>query len=83
VSISVQARGSGLTYQWQVSSNGGETWANTTATGATTATISGFEVTEARIGNQDRCKVILPPSSAMKATPWSATPTTPGAIPSP
>jgi len=57
VSFTVTATGTNLTYQWQVSTNGGETWANTTATGATTKTISGFELTEARVGNRYRCKI--------------------------
>ncbi|MBR5342430.1 MAG: hypothetical protein IK149_00875 [Oscillospiraceae bacterium] len=50
------AEGSALSYQWQVSTDGGATWKNTTLTGAKTATLS-VKVTAARAGYQYRCKV--------------------------
>ena len=34
--FSVTARGSGLTYQWQVSTNGGSSWGNSSAGGYST-----------------------------------------------
>ena len=38
--FAVEATGENLTYQWQYSSNGGEIWTNSSATGAKTASIS-------------------------------------------
>ena len=52
-SFSVSASGVGaVTYQWQVSTNGGTTWTN--ITGATTSTLNLSAVTAAMNGNQYR-----------------------------
>lgn len=50
--LSIAATGTGLTYQWQVSTNGGTTFAN--ITGATAATLDLLAVTPAMNGNQYR-----------------------------
>lgn len=50
VTFTTAATGSGLTYQWQVSINGGTTFTN--ITGATTATLNLPAVTPAQNGNQ-------------------------------
>ncbi len=50
VTFTTAATGSGLTYQWQVSTNGGTTFTN--ITGATTATLNLPAVTPAQNGNQ-------------------------------
>ena len=47
--LSVAATGTGLTYQWQISTNGGTTFAN--ITGATAATLDLLAVTPAMNGN--------------------------------
>ncbi len=52
----VAASGSGLSYQWQVSTNGGTTWSNSPATGNKTATLS-VPVTADRNGYKYRCNV--------------------------
>ncbi|MCC8029725.1 MAG: immunoglobulin domain-containing protein [Lachnospiraceae bacterium] len=52
----VEATGSGLTYQWQYSSNGGTNWHDSGMTGADTAAVS-VPVTSARDGQQYRCVV--------------------------
>lgn len=49
-SFTVAATGTNLTYQWQVSTNGGTTFTN--VTGATTATLSLTAVTAGMTGNQ-------------------------------
>jgi uncharacterized protein (DUF736 family) len=51
-SFSVTATGSGLTYQWQVSTNSGSTWTN--ITGATAATLNLSAVTIGMNNNQYR-----------------------------
>ena len=56
VSFAVTASGTGLTYQWQVSTNGGSTWANTRATGNNTSKITAT-ATEAMNGYKYRCVV--------------------------
>lgn len=56
VSFAVTASGTGLTYQWQVSTNGGSTWANTRATGNTTNKITAT-ATEAMNGYKYRCRI--------------------------
>ncbi|MBR2549704.1 MAG: hypothetical protein IKE92_06785 [Clostridiales bacterium] len=53
-SFSVTAQGSGLSYQWQVYSNG--SWSNSGATGAKTSKIS-FKVTNTHNGMKYRCIV--------------------------
>ena len=53
--MKVVATGENLTYQWQYLKSDG-TWANTTLTGAKTATLS-IPATAARNGNQYRCVV--------------------------
>ena len=54
--FTVVATGSGLTYQWQYSTNGGTNWYNTGLNGATTATLS-FVPTSAFNGRMFRCVV--------------------------
>ncbi|MBR2549705.1 MAG: hypothetical protein IKE92_06790 [Clostridiales bacterium] len=54
VSFSVTAKGDGLTYQWQMYSNGA--WKNSGATGATTSKIS-FKATKNHNGMKYRCVV--------------------------
>ncbi len=60
-SFSVTATGTALTYQWQVSTNSGGTWANVANTGiytgATTATLNLTAATTAVNGYQYRCVV--------------------------
>ena len=56
VCFAVTASGTGLTYQWQVSTNGGSTWANTRATGNTTNKITAT-ATEAMNGYKYRCRI--------------------------
>ena len=45
-----------LTYQWQVSTNGGNSFGNSTAGGYATANMN-IPLTEARVGYQYRCKI--------------------------
>ncbi len=54
----VTATGTGLTYQWQVSTNGGSTWSDSPATGNKTATLT-VPVTPERDGYKYRCIVKL------------------------
>ncbi|MEZ5016166.1 MAG: hypothetical protein R2800_03885 [Flavipsychrobacter sp.] len=60
-SFSVTTTGAGLTYQWQVSTNGGGTWTNLTNTGiystVTSATLNLTGATTAENNNQYRCVV--------------------------
>jgi hypothetical protein len=53
VAFSVEASGSGLTYQWQYSTNNGSTWHNASGTSATFS----FKATAALSGRQYRCVV--------------------------
>ncbi|RYE20674.1 MAG: T9SS type A sorting domain-containing protein, partial [Sphingobacteriales bacterium] len=53
-SFSVAVTGTAPTYQWQVSTNGGTTWANATGASATTATLSLTGLTAAMSGYQYR-----------------------------
>lgn len=55
-SFSIVAVGNNLTYQWQLSTNGGTTWQNSTAAGNATPTLSTV-ATAARNGYQYRCEV--------------------------
>ncbi|MEO7445436.1 MAG: T9SS type A sorting domain-containing protein [Ferruginibacter sp.] len=55
VTFTGAATGSGLTYQWQVSTNNGTTWTN--IAGATTASLTLTGVTAAMSGNQYRLVV--------------------------
>lgn len=59
--FSVAATGTGLTYQWQNSTNGGGTWTNvttgTTYSGANTNTLTVIATTAAMQANQFRCVV--------------------------
>lgn len=50
----IDAEGENLTYQWQMSSDNGQTWKNTTAAGANTA-MFGFNVKSSYNGRQLRC----------------------------
>ena len=56
VTFSVVATGNSLTYQWEVSTNGGTTWSNATGSGNTTATLT-VAVTSTSNGNKSRCVV--------------------------
>ena len=52
--FTVKAEGDGLKYQWQYRASSSGTWSNTSATGATTATLS-VSATTAKNGYQYRC----------------------------
>ncbi|MCR5737760.1 MAG: immunoglobulin domain-containing protein [Eubacterium sp.] len=54
--ISIYATGNGLKYQWQMSRDGGTTWANSTVDGYNSSKIT-FVPTEAYHGRQYRCVV--------------------------
>ena len=54
--FTVEATGTGLTYQWQYKSLKDGKWYNTTVTGYNTPTMS-IAVTNSRNGMQFRCKV--------------------------
>ena len=54
--FAVEATGDDLTYQWQYSSNGGETWINSSTTGAKTASIS-IGALAYRNGQMYRCVI--------------------------
>ena len=54
--FTIAAVGSGLSYQWQVSTNGGNTWGNSTAGGYNTASMW-VNVTDSNGGYRYRCKV--------------------------
>ncbi len=56
VQFSVTATGSNLTYQWQVSTDGGSTWSNSPAEGNKTAALT-VPVTASRNGYKYRCIV--------------------------
>lgn len=57
VAFSVTAVGAGtISYQWQYSTDSGETWSDTALSGNKTETLS-FSATAARSGYQYRCKV--------------------------
>ena len=55
-SFSVTATGAGLTYNWQVSTDGGVTW-NNLSPAVTTATLTLTNVTAAMTNNRYRCQV--------------------------
>ena len=54
--FTVKAEGTGLTYQWQVSTNGGESWAKSSADGCTTSSIV-VTATKTMDGRMFRCCV--------------------------
>ncbi len=54
--FSIKADGSDLTYQWEYSTDGGKTWANSPATGNDTATLT-IPATASCNGNRYRCVV--------------------------
>ena len=54
--FAVEATGDDLTYQWQYSGNGGETWINSSTTGAKTASIS-ISALAYRNGQMYRCVI--------------------------
>ena len=56
VSLHIEAEGTGLTYQWQYSTNGGSTWKNCKSAGYNTDTFS-FTLTDALNGRMYRCEV--------------------------
>ena len=57
VTLTVGATGNGLKYQWQMSKDGGITWANSASNGNKTASLS-FTANEATHGRQFRCIVV-------------------------
>ncbi len=69
VKFTVTATGTGLTYQWQYSANGGSTWGKTSSTGSTTATLS-VSAVNARNGYLYRC--VITDSNGNKVTSNSA-----------
>ena len=54
--FTVEAVGTGLKYQWQVSTNGGKTWKNCASTTATKAAFS-FTAKTTHNGNYYRCRI--------------------------
>jgi len=54
--FTVVATGDGLTYQWQVSTDGGSTWLNSGLPGNTTSTFTP-EITQQRLSYLFRCKI--------------------------
>ncbi len=79
--ISLTATGSGITYQWQVSTNGGKSWANSTSPGYNTDTLT-VTGAEYRFGYLYRCKLTdvngttltsKPARMCLKATDWQFT----------
>ncbi len=77
VKFTVKASGTDLSYQWQVSTDGGKTWKASPVTGNKTATLK-VPATEDRSGNQYRCVV---KSGTAKATSKAATLTVEPGIP--
>ncbi len=75
-SFSVTATGSNLTYQWQLSTDGGTTWTNITA--ATGSTLNLSSVTIAM--NNNRYRVLLPSCVAGGLTSSAATLTVNAAV---
>ncbi len=67
--LTVKASGTGLTYQWQYSTDGGSTWKDSPATGNKTATLS-VPATATRNGYKYRCVV---KSGTAKVTSKAAT----------
>ena len=57
ITISCEAYGSGLTYRWQTSTNGGSSWHSSGADGCTTNTIYGWNINSTRDGYLYRCKI--------------------------
>ena len=57
VAFSVEARGEGLSYQWELSYNNGSSWYDSTGAGCTTPTVYGFDIAESRLGRLYRCKI--------------------------
>ena len=54
--LEVRAKGEGIKYQWQMSTDGGLTWKNSAAASATTRML-GFSMKESYTGRQFRCVV--------------------------
>ena len=54
--FTIEATGEGLSYQWQYSNVNSDKWANSSMTGANTASLS-VKITNARIGQKYRCVV--------------------------
>ncbi|HMU44708.1 MAG TPA: T9SS type A sorting domain-containing protein [Chitinophagaceae bacterium] len=61
-SFTVAATGSGINYQWQVSTNGGTSWSDIGGANAATYTATG--VTAGQSGNQYRCNLTSPCGNA-------------------
>lgn len=66
-SFSVDATGQNLVYQWEVSTDEGETWSNSTASTSKTNTVT-INATAARSGYLYRCTVSYG-SSSITSTP--------------
>lgn len=64
-SFTAAAGGSGLSYQWEVSTNGGTSWSNVTNSavysGATTPTLTLTNTPPSLNGNRYRCNISSPP----------------------
>jgi hypothetical protein len=56
VPFTVVAGGSGVSYQWEISKDGGVTWSNSTAAGSKTNTMS-FTMSKTLDGRMVRCKI--------------------------
>ncbi|MGN0714820.1 MAG: hypothetical protein ACI4LN_03285 [Anaerovoracaceae bacterium] len=54
--FTIEATGEGLSYQWQYSNVSSDKWANSSMTGANTASLT-VKITNARIGQKYRCVV--------------------------
>ena len=69
-SFTVAAQGTGLTYQWKVSTNGGSTWRNATASGNKTATL---KYTASSVMNGYVFKCVITDASGKTVTSNTAT----------
>lgn len=73
VSFMVEAQGDGLTYQWQLSNDGGTTWGNTSVNGNTTKFIS-FAIPDANYsGRMFRCVITDANGNTLASNPAKLT----------
>lgn len=73
VSFKVEAQGEGLTYQWQLSKDGGTTWGNTSVSGNTTKFIS-FAIPNAEYsGRMFRCVITDANGNTLTSNPATLT----------
>lgn len=77
--FTVVATGTGLTYQWQYSTNGGSTWINSSAASAKTATLS-TTVQSTFNGRKYRCIVKDSNGKSVNSTAATLTVGTPAAV---